>query len=81
MDIGDPRAHYDYSAWAGQLRRIHMQLCADPNGSRTEILRLYAGAANISDLVLYANGSPLIDENDKLHDMLEQLFLELYRPE
>jgi hypothetical protein len=66
--------------WARQLNNAGALFSADPSAGRSEILGLYGGSGSLTDLVLYKDGAPLIDENNKLHDMIEEIYEELHLP-
>jgi hypothetical protein len=69
---------YNQNQWANLLRRANILVGSDPIGGRSDILGLYGGMGSLTDLILYANGLPLVEENNRLQELREQLYCELY---
>jgi hypothetical protein len=69
---------YNQNQWANLLRRANILVDPDPIGGRSDILGLYGGMGSLTDLILYANGLPLVAENNRLQELREQLYCELY---
>ncbi|MFJ3371463.1 DUF6966 domain-containing protein [Pseudomonas sp. NPDC086251] len=57
--------------WADKLEKCRLAL---PHDALSQIVSLYGGSGSINDLVLYEQAKPLLDENNKLHALLAELY-------
>lgn len=65
--------------WASHIREAKVLISTDSLAGKSEVLQLYGGLGSLNDVTLYDEGVPLIVENDRLHDMYEELYQELHR--
>lgn len=69
---------FNQKAWTQEVHMARSAFVEDPHTGRIKVLSLYGGLGSLKDLVLYANGIPLIYESNKLQDLCEELFRELH---
>ena len=60
--------------WAGALEKYHNEIATDPSATTGRILSLYGGMGSLNDLILYSNGTPLVNENNELDALRSQLY-------
>lgn len=60
--------------WARQLQSLYIEYARDPEGTAWKIVSLYGGMGSINDLVLYKDGLPLIDENNRFFELKSKLY-------
>lgn len=62
------------SEWADKLEECSLALPHDTAFALSQIVSLYGGSGSINDIVLYEQAKPLLDENNKLHALLAELY-------
>ncbi|KPG98033.1 hypothetical protein AEQ67_15670 [Pseudomonas sp. RIT-PI-q] len=60
--------------WADKLEKCRLALPHDTTYALSQIVSLYGGSGSINDIVLYEQAKPLLDENNKLHALLAELY-------
>jgi hypothetical protein len=72
-------AENDEVAWSKFLQRALNNFMASTDkkeGAAPIIRTITGGAGSLGDLVLHKDGKPLIDENDLLHQVMHELYVE-----
>lgn len=62
------------SDWASALEKYKAEVINEPNATAGRILSLYGGMGSLNDLVIYSNGSPLVNENNELDTLRSRLY-------
>lgn len=60
--------------WAGALEKYHNEIVSEPSATTGRILSLYGGMGSLNDLILYSNGTPLVNENNEFDALRSQLY-------
>jgi hypothetical protein len=64
----------DEAEWAERFDHYRLSLPGDTTYVLAKIVGLYGGMGSLTDIVLYRNGQPLINENDELADLRTKLY-------
>lgn len=64
----------DRTIWVDSIPKIIELLESDPDTAKYELLRMLGGMGSLSDLVLYLNGQPLIEESDELDKLRSEIY-------
>ena len=60
--------------WAERLDQYRAELPHDYDFALSQIIGLYGGMGSLTDIVLYCDGQPLIDENSEFAGLLTRLY-------
>jgi hypothetical protein len=60
--------------WAERLDQYRAELARDFDFALSQITGLYGGMGSLTDIVLYCNGQPLIDENNEFAELRTRLY-------
>jgi hypothetical protein len=60
--------------WASALEKARNAISTEPDATVSEILSMYGGMGSLNDIILYADGQPLIPENTELDELRSTLY-------
>lgn len=64
----------DRNEWAERLDEYRVALPYDYDFTLSQIIGLYGGMGSLTDIVLYREGQPLIDENNEFAELRTRLY-------
>jgi hypothetical protein len=60
--------------WAERLDQYRADLAHGYDFALSQIIELYGGMGSLTDIVLYCDGQPLIDENNEFAELRTRLY-------
>lgn len=60
--------------WSAALQKAGQNIENDPLRTCAEIISMYGGMGSINDIILYRDGQPLFEENNKFDALRSNLF-------
>lgn len=71
-------SHAELTSWAIRIRSINNLISTQPVEAKSEIFSLFGGMGSLSDVILYKDGHPLLEENNRLQILRENLYSETH---